>query len=29
VRVSASKRAGNQTWAGYHLMAIEVPVAAN
>jgi hypothetical protein len=26
VRVSASKRAGNQTWSGYKLMAIEVPV---
>ena len=28
VRVSATKRAGNQTWAGYHLMALEVPVKA-
>jgi mannan endo-1,4-beta-mannosidase len=28
VRVSATKRAGNQTWAGYNLMAIEVPAKA-
>jgi mannan endo-1,4-beta-mannosidase len=28
VRVSATKRAGNQTWAGYNLMALEVPVKA-
>ena len=26
VRVSATKRAGNQTWSGYKLMALEVPV---
>jgi hypothetical protein len=26
VRVSASKRAGRQTWGGYQLMALEVPV---
>ena len=29
VRLRASKRAGNQTWAGYNLCAIEVPVAPN
>ena len=29
VRVSAAKRAGNQTWSGYKLMAIEVPVKAS
>ena len=28
VRVSATKRAGRQTWAGYRLMALEVPVKA-
>ncbi|MFO8014286.1 MAG: glycosyl hydrolase [Phycisphaerae bacterium] len=28
VRVSATKRAGNQTWSGYKLMALEVPVKA-
>ncbi len=28
VRVSAKKRAGNQTWSGYKLMAFEVPVKA-
>ena len=28
VRVSATKRAGRQTWAGYHLMALEVPMKA-
>ena len=28
VRVSATRRAGRQTWGGYHLMAIEVPVKA-
>jgi mannan endo-1,4-beta-mannosidase len=28
VRVRCSRRAGNQTWAGYRLAAIEVPVAA-
>jgi hypothetical protein len=27
VRLRASKRAGHQTWAGYNLCAIEVPVA--
>ena len=27
VRLRASKRAGNQTWAGYQLAAMEVPVA--
>ncbi|MFP4381865.1 MAG: glycosyl hydrolase [Candidatus Sumerlaeia bacterium] len=26
VRVHATKRAGNQTWGGYKLMAIEVPI---
>jgi mannan endo-1,4-beta-mannosidase len=29
VRLRAKKRAGNQTWAGYQLAAIEVPVAQN
>jgi len=28
VRVSAAKRAGRQTWGGYQLMALEVPVKA-
>jgi hypothetical protein len=28
VRVSAKKRAGNQNWSGYKLMAVEVPVKA-
>jgi hypothetical protein len=29
VRLSASKRASNQTWSGYKLMAFEVPVKAS
>lgn len=28
VRVSAAKRAGRQTWGGYHLVALEVPAEA-
>jgi len=28
VRVRCTKRAGNQTWAGYNLLALEVPVKA-